>query len=162
MEQMPPDEVEYVLVEFAGTDPGEPETQVPLGGRPVEDVTGENLQDFIRLSSIFTMYDMCSRGIRELRRGFGDIMDPDSLQYIASQEIAACELQIMVCGRSEVDVKELQQQTRYRNCDMASNKCVWFFEVLEGWQRGDPMCADADVRASMVEPFDQSNKLVLK
>ena len=68
----------------------------------------------------------------------------------------------MVCGRSEVDVKELQQQTRYRNCDMASNKCVWFFEVLEGWQRGDPMCADADVRASMHEPFDQSNKLVLK
>ena len=49
-----------------------------------------------RLSSIFTMYDMCSRGIRELRRGFGEIMAPDSLQYIASQEIAACELQIMV------------------------------------------------------------------
>ena len=91
---MPPDGIEDLMMDFAGTDPGEPMDLVPLGGREVEDLTGANLKDFIRLSSIFTMYDMCSRGIRELRRGFHDIMDPDSLQFISSQEIEPCELQV--------------------------------------------------------------------
>ena len=61
-----------------------------------------------------------------------------------------------------MDVEELKQATLYRNCDMATQKCQWFFEVLSGWQRGEPMCDSEEVRESLTEPFGTQNKKVLK
>ena len=61
-----------------------------------------------------------------------------------------------------MDVEELKQATLYRNCDMATQKCQWFFEVLAGWQQGEPMCDNEEVRESLTEPFGTQNKKVLK
>ena len=41
-------------------------------------------------------------------------------------------------------------------------KALWFFEVLAGWQSGEPMCDDSEVAAAMAAPFGPANKLVLR
>ena len=167
---------------------------VPLveGGADI-DVTGENRHDFVAAAGETKMVKMHEAGLAEMQRGFGDIIDNDTLQFMQVRsfylcapsllasffffatpslsrdnllrlqglEIAACELRVMVCGVAEVDVQELQRKTLYRNCDMGLQKCKWLFEILAGWQRGEPMCDDADTVAGMCEPYGPTNKVSL-
>ena len=94
-----------------------------------------NVHDYVRLSALAEMTGIRREGLDVLRAGFYDIIDPETLDFIQGEGITWRELQLLVNGVAEVDVNALQQAAVYRNCNMGSQKCKWFFEVLEGWQR---------------------------
>jgi hypothetical protein len=172
MLSMPPDEIEMVMMldmtidDYTGN-------EFPLvdGGETIS-VTGDNVSEFVRLASLASMRGIHKDGLDVLRTGFNEIMDQETLHFIQSQQITWCELQLIVNGVAEVDVVALQQATVYRNCNMGADKCKWFFEVLKGWQLGEPMCDLAGVREALDQervaaqqagrqPFGKCAKLVL-
>jgi hypothetical protein len=119
--KMPADEVEYIYYTMAVDNPGGGEFELIDGGAGV-DVTGANRHDFVQAAAMAKMIRLHEAGLAAIMQGFMDVIDYDTLQYIQSQEIAACELRAMVCGVAEVDVADLQQKTLYKNCDMGAQK----------------------------------------
>lgn len=80
------------------------------------------------------MITVRKEGLDVLRAGFYEIIDAETLGFIHDEGITWRELQLLVNGVAEVDVKALQQAAIYRGCNMGSQKCKWFFEVLAKWQ----------------------------
>ena len=79
-------------------------TEEPLvdGGCEI-DVTQENVRDYVELSSMHKMFGVCERGLAELQRGFGDIIDAETLRdSLQAHALSPCELRMMVCGVAEV------------------------------------------------------------
>ena len=57
---------------------------------------GENVHEYVRLSSLARMIGLRREGLKVLRDGFRDIIDADSLDFIQRQEFSWCDLQLMI------------------------------------------------------------------
>eukprot|EP01048_Picozoa_sp_COSAG05_P000496 COSAG05_NODE_13_length_36464_cov_294.169449_22_plen_855_part_00 len=144
---MAPEELETLCYAMCYTDADDPRVEIPLvtgtSAVDAEDVTVENRLAFVELSSDVIMRGRCTRGLAQLQQGFHSIVPLEMIAdvggVICREGLSAYELQLMVCGKAEINVGELRSSTLYKNCDMATKECTWFFEVLEGWQSGNPM-----------------------
>jgi len=94
-------------------------------GRNIE-VTDENKTDYVRKLCCMLMKGGILKQIQSFLAGFHELIPLDLIKFFDCQE-----LELMITGLSEIDIKDLQQNSEYYNYSMNSEIIKWFWEVLE-------------------------------
>lgn len=89
-------------------------------------VTNENKAEFIRLMIDHKLNYKTTEQMRAIRRGFYDIIPQQQLAGFT-----AAELELLLCGTSEIDVADWKANTDYAHCTSATEQCKWFWEIVD-------------------------------
>ena len=102
------------------------EIELKDGGEEI-DVTEENKMEYI---SLVTQWRL-TRGITEqteaFKRGFSEILDLQAITVFDERE-----LELLLIGLAEFDVKDWEKNTIYRTYTSRSKQVLWFWEVVRG------------------------------
>ncbi|EGD73425.1 hypothetical protein PTSG_12263 [Salpingoeca rosetta] len=101
-------------------------------------VTEENKREYVQL----IVHHRLLRGIEEqvqaLREGFNDIVPPAWLEMFDERE-----LELILCGLGNIDVKDWADNAEYRHCDSSHQVVKWFWQIVESF--------DAEMRARVLQ-----------
>eukprot|EP00056_Hartaetosiga_gracilis_P006654 m.98600 g.98600 ORF g.98600 m.98600 type:complete len:803 (+) comp12524_c0_seq1:115-2523(+) len=90
------------------------------------DVTNDNRDEYVKLKRDFMLRTSITKQLNAIRDGF--------YRVIVSQGVGMCshkELQLIMCGRTELDLAELKAGARYIGFSSEAQVAQWFWEVLE-------------------------------
>eukprot|EP00938_MAST-03A_sp_MAST-3A-sp1_P007158 g7158.t1 len=122
--------IENAYLDFTVTLPsqlGKAEQLVELrpGGED-EDVTAENIDDYVALIAKWYCYDSIKDQLEAMLRGFYAVV-PESFLCVFDHQ----ELELMLCGMPCIDVDDWKRNTEFKDGYTARSKQVkWFWEVV--------------------------------
>jgi hypothetical protein len=122
---------EYITNNFVTASSDGREIELKEGGSGMP-VTWGNRSEFVRLVEEYRLAEFNTQ-IEAIRRGMSTIVPVQLLPLFTWQE-----LEMMVCGKREIDLEYLKANTRYRSPVSEKDKHVRFFwEALEGYSHDE-------------------------
>lgn len=101
------------------------EVELMEGGADIN-VTEENKEQYIDLMLDHHLHYGTTAQFNSMLRGITDFIPKEFLK-----EFNAGEMELIIGGLGEIDVKDWKAHTLYKKCDVEWNVAVWFWEVVD-------------------------------
>lgn len=89
-------------------------------------ITDENKEEYIELRVLFETFNSMKPGITHFKKGFFSVFSDSILSGLTPDE-----LESLLCGKKELDLKEWKKNTEYKGEFSQKHKVVkWFWEIL--------------------------------
>jgi hypothetical protein len=126
MRETPPADFEYTFIEYPFTVHTSDSREVPLVPNAEQTlVTSQNLQLYFDLAMQCRLHEF-DKQVAAVRRGLGQIVPLSLLNlYTGSQ------LEVLVCGSPEIDIKLLESVTEYSGCSSSDAHVRLFWKAVE-------------------------------
>ena len=119
-------------------------------GGSKKDVTDENKEEYINLKIQYIAYESKKEQIERFLQGFWEVVPTDLMQVFDPEE-----LEKVMCGVPEIDMKDWQDHTFYQGELAPSHPCVkWFWALLESMDDKERAMVLQFITASSVVPVE--------
>ena len=89
-------------------------------------ITDENKEEYLELRSLFETFHSMQPGLTHFKNGFYSVFS-----HTIISELSPEELESLLCGKKELDLKEWKKNTEYKGEFGHNHKVVkWFWEIL--------------------------------
>eukprot|EP00939_MAST-03C_sp_MAST-3C-sp1_P001612 g1612.t1 len=137
MLKMDEDQIESTYLDFTvtlGSMLGRKDQTIELRpGGADEDVTIDNIDDYVALLAKFYCYSSIKDQIEAMLRGFYAVV-PESFLCVFDPQ----ELELMLCGMPVIDVEDWRRNTDYKDGYSYRSKQVrWFWEIIAGFDEDE-------------------------
>lgn len=82
------------------------------------------------------------------KKGLFDIV-PESLLKLFLPH----EMETLICGQSQIDIKDLMQNIQFKDCSKSDQLIVWFYEIVESFNQEERMGLLFFITGSSSVPF---------
>lgn len=126
------DDVSLMCLDFTTTEETlGARTEVPIiDGGAMREVTNENISEYLEANLRYRMLDRTKNQMSELLLGFFDVVPEPALTIFDPNE-----LELMLCGLPEIDIKDWENNTLYSGLfesKTKTNRVVnWFWEIVK-------------------------------
>lgn len=93
-------------------------------------VTEENKIEYVQRLCYAKMAKGIEEQLKHFLQGFHELVPPHLVKIFTHQE-----LELMISGLPEIDLMDLKENTEYHNYSKDSNQIIWFWEVLDSFDR---------------------------
>ena len=100
------------------------EVELVPGGKNIE-LTEQNKMIFVNASAIDKMYISVQQQVDAFLEGFHEIIPVEFISFFTANE-----LELQMCGVSEIDVDDWKRNTEYRSLNPNSQESRWFWEIM--------------------------------
>eukprot|EP00041_Stephanoeca_diplocostata_P037604 m.1429689 g.1429689 ORF g.1429689 m.1429689 type:complete len:326 (+) comp25069_c0_seq51:2942-3919(+) len=100
------------------------DVELKPGGAEI-DVTDANKHEFVKLACDWRLTRGTKDQFEAIKKGFADILDINALSVFDERE-----LDMLLIGLAEFDVKDWEKNTIYRSYTKSSKQIVWFWEIV--------------------------------
>ena len=97
------------------------------GGEAVP-VTNQNKQEFVEKYIEWYLTTSIKDQFKPFYRGFYKAVSDDSIKLLDSDEVSK-----LIRGVDELNMKELEENTAYDNCEATDSTVVWFWQAIHGF-----------------------------
>lgn len=125
------DDVSLMCLDFTTTEETlGTRTEVELvDGGAMREVTNENVSEYLEANLRYRMFDRTKNQMSELLLGFFDVIPEPALTIFDPNE-----LELMLCGLPEIDIKDWEQNTLYSGLFESKTKVhrvvTWFWDII--------------------------------
>jgi hypothetical protein len=95
------------------------------GGRDIL-VTDSNKHEYVDLEAEFHLVEHMRDPLQAFCNGFHAIIPLEELTWFTPDE-----LDLLICGKPKINVRELRESTRYENCNPTNPVVIMFWSVVE-------------------------------
>jgi hypothetical protein len=89
-------------------------------------ITDDNKEEYIELRSIFETFHSMQPGLTHFKNGFFSVFSHSIISELTPEE-----LESLLCGKKELDLKEWKKSTEYKGEFSSGHKVIkWFWEIL--------------------------------
>jgi len=126
------DDVSLMCLDFTTTEETlGARTEVPIiDGGAMREVTNENISEYLEANLRYRMLDRTKNQMSELLLGFFDVVPEPALTIFDPNE-----LELMLCGLPEIDIKDWENNTLYSGLFESKTKTHrvvnWFWEIVK-------------------------------
>jgi len=126
------DDVSLMCLDFTTTEETlGARTEVPIiDGGAMREVTNENISEYLEANLRYRMLDRTKNQMSELLLGFFDVVPEPALTIFDPNE-----LELMLCGLPEIDIKDWEKNTLYSGLFESKTKTHrvvnWFWEIVK-------------------------------